>query len=109
MGTRGKKVEAAGSKSVREVTVEPERRHQVFISSTYDDLKLERTQVTQSILEMNHIPAGMELFPASDETQWEVIKKVIDQSDYYIVLIAGRYGSTDQNGISFTEKEYDYA
>jgi len=51
----------------------------------------------------------MELFPASDETQWELIRRVIDDCDYYIVVVGGRYGSVDAAGISYTEREYDYA
>lgn len=49
------------------------------------------------------------MFPAANEDQWSLIKKVIDQSDYYVVIVGGRYGSTTEEGISFTEKEYDYA
>jgi len=55
------------------------------------------------------MPAGMELFPAADEAAWQLIKDVIDNSDYYILIIAGRYGSLDEKGIGYTEKEYDYA
>lgn len=51
----------------------------------------------------------MELFPAVDEEQWEFIKRVIDDCDYYLLIIGGRYGSTTSEGISYTEKEYDYA
>ena len=52
----------------------------------------------------------MELFPASDLSQWELIKTVINESDYYIVIVGGRYGSVhSQTGLSFTEMEYDYA
>lgn len=51
----------------------------------------------------------MELFPAANEDQWTLIKKVIDDCDYYLVIIAGRYGSLDNDGVSFTEKEYRYA
>jgi nucleoside 2-deoxyribosyltransferase len=51
----------------------------------------------------------MELFPAADDEQFEFIKREIDLSDYYIVIIAGRYGSLADDGISFTEKEFDYA
>lgn len=51
----------------------------------------------------------MELFPASTETQWNVIKKVIDDCDYYIVIIGGRYGSVGDKGLSYTEMEYRYA
>ena len=84
------------------------KKYQVFISSTYKDLKAEREQVTKAILEMGHIPIGMEMFSAADEEQWELIKRSIDEADYYVVLVAHRYGST-VDGTSFTEKEYDYA
>lgn len=86
-----------------------QKRHQVFISSTYTDLKEERALVTQTLMQMDCIPAGMELFPATDEEQFEFIKKVIDDCDYYLLIIGGRYGSTTEEGISYTEKEYEYA
>lgn len=86
-----------------------EKRYQIFISSTFDDLKEERQAVLRAILELDHMPAGMELFPASDEGAWQLIRDVIDASDYYVLIIGGRYGSLDKKGIGFTEKEYDYA
>lgn len=86
-----------------------EKRYQVFVSSTYADLKDERQHVLQALMEMDCIPAGMELFPAVDEEQWEFIKKVIEDCDYYLLIIGGRYGSVTQEGISYTEKEFDYA
>jgi hypothetical protein len=86
-----------------------EKRYQVFVSSTYADLKEERQHVTQALMEMDCIPAGMELFPATDEEQWEFIKRIIDDCDYYLLIIGGRYGTTTDEGISYTEKEYDYA
>ena len=86
-----------------------EKRYQVFVSSTYADLKHERQKVIQTLMEMDCIPSGMELFPAADEEQWEFIKKIIDDCDYYLLIIGGRYGSTTPEGISYTEKEYDYA
>ncbi|MGL6518206.1 DUF4062 domain-containing protein [Aeromonas caviae] len=85
------------------------KKFQIFISSTYQDLKDEREQVIKAVLEMGHIPVGMEMFSAADEEQWRIITRQIDESDYYILLVAHRYGSTDQDGISYTEKEYDYA
>lgn len=84
-------------------------KYQVFVSSTYQDLKDERDLVIKAVLEMGHIPVGMEMFSAADEEQWSIIKKQIDQSDYYIVIAAHRYGSCDGTGVSYTEKEYDYA
>ena len=86
-----------------------EKRYQVFVSSTYKDLINERVEVIQALLELDCIPVGMEYFPAADESQWDFIKKLIDESDYYIVIIAGKYGSEDENGVSYTQKEYEYA
>lgn len=86
-----------------------EKRYQVFVSSTYAELKEERQQVLQTLMEMDCIPSGMEMFPATDEEQWEFIKKVIDDCDYYLLIIGGRYGSLSSDGISYTEKEYRYA
>jgi hypothetical protein len=60
-------------------------------------------------MEMDCIPAGMELFPATDEEQWQFIRTIIDDCDYYLLIIGGRYGSTTPEGISYTEKEFDYA
>jgi hypothetical protein len=60
-------------------------------------------------MEMDCIPAGMELFPAMDDDQLAFIKGVIDDCDYYVILIGGRYGSVNEQGVSYTEAEYDYA
>lgn len=87
-----------------------EKRYQVFISSTFQDLQGARQEVSQALLRADCFPAGMELFPAADEEQFEFIKTVIDQSDYYILISAGRYGSIHpETGLSYTEMEYDYA
>lgn len=85
------------------------KRYQVFISSTYIDLKEERNEVMAALLELDCFPSGMELFPAADDTQWEVIKSIIDNCDYYVLILGGRYGSVNKDGISYTELEYDYA
>lgn len=84
-------------------------RYQFFISSTFDDLREERQQVIQAVLELGHIPVGMEIFPSADEEPWNLIRRTISESDYYIVLSGGRYGSTFADGVSFTEREFDFA
>ncbi len=85
------------------------KRYQIFISSTYTDLELERQKVLQSVLKLRHIPVGMEHFVATNEEQFSYIKKLIDDTDYYIIIIGNRYGSQADDGISYTEKEFDYA
>ena len=86
-----------------------QKRYQVFVSSTYADLIDERQDILKAILDLDHIPSGMEGFFAADEEQLKYIKRIIDECDYFILIIAGRYGSVDDNGISYTEKEYHYA
>ena len=87
-----------------------EKKYQVFISSTYSDLKEERRKILDILLMADCIPAGMEAFVASDIEQFEVIKKVIELCDYYILIIGKRYGSiNEQTGLSYTEMEYEYA
>lgn len=86
-----------------------EKRFQVFVSSTYADLQDERQAVLKAILELNHMPAGMELFPPTDDGAWQLIQDIIDASDYYVLIIGGRYGSLADVGLSYTEKEYDHA
>ena len=84
-------------------------RYQVFISSTYRDLVEERRAVVDTILGLGHFPAGMELFPASDAKAWDVITRIIDNSDYYVLIVGGRYGSMDRSRTSYTQREYEYA
>lgn len=86
------------------------RKYQVFISSTYRDLRAEREAVIWEMLKAEHIPVGMEAFPATDDRGWKIIERTISHSDYYILLVGGRYGTVDgEVGLSWTEREYDYA
>ncbi|MBE9576582.1 DUF4062 domain-containing protein [Flavobacterium proteolyticum] len=85
------------------------KRYSVFVSSTYEDLADERKEVIQALLELDCIPIGMEMFPATDDEQWKLIKELIEDCDYYILIIGGRYGSLNNDGISYTQMEYEYA
>jgi hypothetical protein len=86
------------------------KRLQVFVSSTFSDLREERQAAVEAILSAGHIPAGMELFAAGDESQMEVIKQWIDESDVYLLILGGRYGSIEsKTGKSYTQLEYEYA
>jgi len=86
------------------------KKLQVFISSTYTDLIDERQAAVEAILDTGHIPAGMELFKAGNESQLKTIQKWIDESDVYMLILGGRYGSVEPNsGKSYTQLEYEYA
>lgn len=86
------------------------KKLQVFVSSTYTDLQDERQAAVEGILGSNNIPAGMELFKAGNNSQLETIKKWIDDSDIYMLILGGRYGSIEPNEHkSYTQLEYEYA
>ena len=86
-----------------------DKKYTVFLSSTYNDLREERNEVVHALLELGCIPCGMEYFPSDDNEQFEFIKSIIDECDYYLLIIAGRYGTIGKNGKSYTEMEYRYA
>jgi hypothetical protein len=86
-----------------------EKRYQVFVSSTCEDLREEHAGVTGALIELDCIPHGMERFPRGYDDQWTLIKRVIDECDYYIVIVAGHHGPSGPDGKSFTQMEYEYA
>jgi len=45
-----------------------DKRYQVFVSSTYEDLKEERQEVMHALLELDCIPAGMGYFLQQTKT-----------------------------------------
>jgi hypothetical protein len=84
-------------------------RYQVFVSSTFRGLSEERVAVMQALLELDCIPAVMDLFSATSDDQWRLIQRVIDDCDYHLVIVGGGDGAAAADGISCAEKEYDYA
>jgi len=86
------------------------KKLQIFVSSTFIDMKEERQSAVEAVLKSGNIPAGMELFTAGNESQLQTIMRWIDESDIYVLLLGGRYGSIEKSsGLSYTEVEYDYA
>jgi hypothetical protein len=84
-------------------------RYQIFVSSTFQDLQGARERVIYELMRTGFIAVGMEQFHATDEEQMDYIRPLVDQTDYYVVIVKGRYGSLAADGLSYTEKEYHYA
>ncbi len=68
------------------------RRYDIFISSTHEDLKEERNKIIHIIIRYGHFPVVMENFPAGPKNI-EAIEEKIKQSDIFVILIGARYGS----------------
>ena len=92
------------------VWLKMKKKLQVFISSTYEDMKDERQKAVEAILAAGHIPAGMELFASENAEQWTVIQRWIRESDVFLILLGGRYGSIEpKSQKSYTHREFEYA
>ena len=86
------------------------KKLQVFVSSTYEDMKAERQKAVEAILAAGHIPAGMELFASENQEQWKVIQRWIRESDVFLILLGGRYGSVESTQEkSYIHREFEYA
>ena len=80
------------------------------MSPTFEDLKEARAKVIEMLLNKNCIPVGMEYFPAMNENQLTVIKRLISECDYYILIIGAKYGTVEPSSDkSYTQLEYEYA
>ncbi len=87
-----------------------DKKYKIFISSTKDDLKIEREKIQNTLLSMDCIPKNMETFYATDLSTWDHLKNILSTCDYCIIVVAARYGSIcEQTGKSFTQMEYEYA
>lgn len=87
-----------------------QKKIQVFVSSTYKDLKEAREKVIKALHAIDIFPIGMEFFPAASINQESYIKDKIKEADIVVVIIGSRYGSVisegPNKGISYTELEY---
>jgi hypothetical protein len=57
-----------------------------------DDLKSERQALCRIVFELGHIPVCMDSVDITEKTGWRIIKNNIAASDYFVSLVAHRYG-----------------
>lgn len=86
-----------------------EKIYTAFISSAFKSLRDERKMVIDVLLDHRILPLGMEHFTISTNGNFSDIQELIDESDIFILLLGKSYGSCDEKGISWTEREYKYA
>ena len=81
-----------------------------FISSVFEGMKDERNSVIDALLDEKIYPFAMEHFAIASSEEFEDLKKLIDASDFFILLLGDTYGSIDPDSqLSWTEREYRYA
>jgi len=84
------------------------KKYLVFISSTQEDLKAERRELTRVVSELGAIPITLDAFNITLEEDRKLIHKVIEECDYFLNLTA--YKGGEAVGKSFAlEAEYSMA
>ncbi len=82
----------------------------VFISSTYVDLKDYREEVWKLLENYDVNVLGMEKFGARKETPLETCLNEVERADIYIGIIATRFGSLEpESNKSYIQLEYEKA
>ena len=84
------------------------KKYHVFISSSHDDLKSERLELTRIITELGAIPISMDNFDISQEEDRRIIRKAIKEADYFVNLTAYKGGESVGNSFAL-EIEYTWA
>ena len=87
------------------------KHYTVFVSSTFEDMKDIRAAVLGRLYSTeDFMPIGMENFMASDSSQLDYIRERLNDTDIYVLLLGGRYGTlTPRGDRSYTHEEYEMA
>ena len=84
------------------------KKYFIFISSTRDDLKAERLELTKIVSELGAIPISLDAFDITQEEDRKIIRKTIEECDYFLNLTAFKAGAKVDKSFAL-ELEYSYA
>lgn len=83
-----------------------ERRYQVFLCTSGIDMQPERIALQQALAGLGFFCWGPEIRTPQSTT---FARRQIDDCDYFILLLGGRYGDLTASGVSYLHLEYIYA
>ncbi|MDR3167187.1 MAG: DUF4062 domain-containing protein [Treponema sp.] len=83
------------------------KKYHIFLSSTPEDLKNERQELEGIIWNLGHIPIAMKNFNIKDKNEARLVKKSIEECDYFLALTAHKYGAEKRP--SPPEAEFNHA
>ncbi|MEK6258505.1 MAG: DUF4062 domain-containing protein [Planctomycetota bacterium] len=85
-------------------------KYQVFVSSTFRDLKEHRASAMKAIVSAGHMATCLENWGLSHEDQLEVISRAVQDCQFYLIVLGHTYGSIPRGKRkSYTEIELDIA
>ena len=87
-----------------------ERWHEIFISSTSEDLGDIREKLILSTITAGHIPSAMELFKVTGNRTIDMIHRYLKRADVFVIIVGSRWGTEiGSTGKSFMEYELETA
>jgi len=86
------------------------RKYQVFVSSTFKDLKEHRSTAMLAIVSAGHMATCLENWGIQNQPPLDVIKRAVEDCQFYVIILGHSYGSIPEGmESSFTELELDFA
>jgi len=87
-----------------------DRRFQVFVSADFSGEQGARAETARALLEQGCLPVGMGLYPIDAPGAWRLTERLIEEADFYVLVLAGRYGPVlPETGLGRLEMEYEQA
>ena len=74
-------------------------KHHIFIGSTLDDLKNERKELPRIVMELGHVPVMADYLDSKARNAPKLLQKAIEECDYFVALLAHKYGDLDGNAL----------
>ncbi|MCL2190772.1 MAG: DUF4062 domain-containing protein [Treponema sp.] len=72
-------------------------KHHIFIGSTLDDVKSERKELPRIVMELGHVPVMADYLDGGARNAPKLLQKIIEECDYFIALVAHKYGDQEGN------------
>ena len=83
-------------------------KYHIFIGSTLDDVRSERKELLRIVMELGHIPVVADFLDDSARNAPKLLRKVIEECDYFIALVAHKYSDKDGDALPLVA-EYSIA
>lgn len=83
-----------------------DRRYQVFLTTSGEEMQAERALVVQTLVGMGFFAWGL---ASRTPLSSAYARRQIDDCDYVVLLLGSQYGEQSVSGISYMHLEYIYA
>ncbi|AOA57217.1 DUF4062 domain-containing protein [Acinetobacter larvae] len=83
-----------------------DKRYQVFVSSSGEEMRPERTVIMQTLMSMGFFSWGLE---QRSPLGTALARRQIEECDYVLLLLGSQYGACSSSGIGYLHLDYIYA